>query len=281
MLLTVPLSNLFNLDPDWKLMLLIPLHAYFTSYNSLMFQWISRKRKFVLMTRIRFLQGLLNIIVSFIAGYYLEWGHWGLIIANFASVAVSNIVIDRIMNASLFSGFIFRKSFLRKYIMRYRNFAYYSTPLSILNFSTANILSYIIQVSYGSVATGLYTNASRLINTPLSIISSSYSAVFYQHFSRSEKKQKVMTGSFLLLVLIFTSLLLPLVIWGKPLIVWYLGSTWEQSADFQDTGTCHNNVIQREQHQHFVFLLAKGKNCIGLADPVLIGCAYPFQLFQE
>lgn len=240
LLITLPLFGIFysqisgvlNLKTGILLMLLVPLHAYLTGYNTLLSQWLSRKKMFRQLASIRIVQSLLNIILSFLFGYLMQLHYWGLVLSTFLSVLIADCVYMYLSGISFYSGFIRRKDFLIKYMMRYRNFLFYSTPLGLLNYFTANILSYLLQVNFGAAVLGLYTNATRLINTPLSLISASFSSVFYQHFSRSQNKVKVLCFSFAGLLLIFTSLLLPFILWGENLIVWYLGENWRASAEF-------------------------------------------------
>jgi O-antigen/teichoic acid export membrane protein len=225
------IASFFKLS-DPLILFMVPLHAYFTSYNNSMSQWISRKKHFKQLTFIRVTQSLLNIVLSLYFGYVLHWHFWGLILATAGSVLISDLIIGIWTGHLFFTGFIFRAGLLKRYIGKYINFLYYSTPFALLNFYTLNILSSILQVNYGAIATGLYTNASRLMNTPLSLISTSFSTVFYQHFSRSENKSRVLLISFIGLFIVFTSLLLPLIIWGEDLISWYLGENWRASAKF-------------------------------------------------
>ncbi len=226
------ISAFFKFSFDLKLILLVPVLAYFNSYNNIMSQWISRKKLFRKLNTIRIIQSLINILVSYYLGCFLEWHYRGLVAATIISVFTGNCLITFVTKKTFYSGFIFRFNFIKKYVLKYKNFLFYSTPLALLNFYTLNILNYFLQVNYGAVINGLYTNATRLVNTPLSLISSSFSAVFYQHFSRSENKRRVFLISFLSLLVIFTSLLLPIVIWGEDLISWYLGENWRESAHF-------------------------------------------------
>ncbi len=214
------------------LMFLIPLHAYNSAFNSLAAQWASRKKKFRQLSVLRVIQSISNIVLSFVFGYYLRWEFKGLIFATMLSVVIGNIFYFLFTGVSFFSGFLFRIKAHIKYIRKYPSFFKYSSPLAVLNYFTGNILNYLLQVNFGSVMLGLYTNSTRLINTPLSLISASFSSVFYQQFSRAQNKLKLLLVSFFSLLIIFTLLLLPFLIWGEQLIVWYLGADWKQSADF-------------------------------------------------
>jgi lipopolysaccharide exporter len=226
------ISAIMQLKTGTWLIMLIPLHSYFTGFNTLMAQWMSRKRKFRQLSAIRVFQSLLNIILSFVMGYLFNWHYKALILSTFISVLAGDILFLFYSGVSFYSGFIFRRSVMIRYIMKYKNFLYFSSPLALLNFFTTNILSYLLQLNFGSYILGLYTNATRLINTPLSLISASFSTVFYQQFSRTKSKVRLLTISFILLLIIFTSLLLPFILWGDELISWYLGEKWRPSSEF-------------------------------------------------
>lgn len=217
---------------DFYFLLLIPAHIFFTGYNNLLIQWISRKKLFNHLVVIRGTQTLLNIILSFVFGWYLRMEFRGLILATVLSVAVTDIGMMIKYRKGFVKWSYLKPTLLKATIQKYSNFAYYSSPLALLNFGTGNILYYIIQTGYGSAATGIYANAVKIIQTPFSLISTSFSSVFYQHFSRSEKRLSLFVRSFFGLTALFTFLLLPFIFFGKEIIVWYLGDQWAESADY-------------------------------------------------
>ncbi|MBL7924332.1 MAG: oligosaccharide flippase family protein [Bacteroidia bacterium] len=227
-----PMLDLFHLPDSMHLWLLVPLQAWLTAMNNTMMQWYGRKNEFRTLAHMRILQSLSNIAVSLFFGYFLEMGYYGLIYGLMISVLISDIYLAVKLRLPLFKIRCYPLKLYRKLIFRYKNFLYFSTPLGILNYFSTNILVSVLQINYGAAAMGLYTNANRLIQSPLSLISSAVSMVFYPHFSKSEKKQRDVILVFSVLVLVFSLILLPLVFFGEELLGFYLGEEWIGSARF-------------------------------------------------
>lgn len=224
--------SLFQLPDEVLLLLLVPIQAWLTIMNSLIMQWCARKGEFKLMANVRLLQSLTNILVSFIAGYFFKLEYFGLILGLIASSLMGDLFLVWKLKLKLFSVTIYRWSFYKKLMLRYHNFLFYSTPLGILNYYSTNILVSVLQVNYGAAAMGLYSNANRLIQSPLSLISSAVSMVFYPHFSKTKHKMRDLILVFSALVLVFSAILFPFVIWGEELLGFYLGEEWVGSAVF-------------------------------------------------
>lgn len=222
----------FNLKYNIYFLLLIPFHAWLTNYNNILLQWISRKSRFRLLMYVRLVQSIINIIITFCLGYFLNLGEWGLIIALVCSQLISNILIQIRTGIPLATSFIFNSEKCILYIKKYNNFIRYSTPLGILNYFSGNILTTVIQISYGSYFLGLYNNAIRVVHTPIQLISSSFSPVFYQYFSRSKSRLRLIISSFAGLAILNTLLILPLALWGEEIFTFYLGERWAPSAEF-------------------------------------------------
>lgn len=224
--------ELFQLPDKVILLLLVPIQAWLTIMNSLIMQWCARKGEFKVMANVRLLQSLTNIIVSFIGGYFFKLEYFGLILGLIASSLVGDLFLVWKLQLKLFSVTIYGWSFYKKLMLRYHNFLFYSTPLGILNYYSTNILVSVLQVNYGAAAMGLYSNANRLIQSPLSLISSAVSMVFYPHFSKTKHKMRDLIFVFSALVVVFSAILFPFVIWGEELLGFYLGKEWLGSAVF-------------------------------------------------
>ncbi len=224
--------SLFQLPNEFGLLFLVPIQAWLTSLNSLLMQWCARKEEFKWMANVRLIQSISNIVVSFIFGYFFKMEYYGLIFGLVSSTLIANIFLVWKLHLPLFVFHIYKWNFYKKLMLRYHNFLIYSTPLGILNYYSNNILVSVLQVNYGSIAMGLFSNANRLIQSPLSLVSSSVSMVFYPHFSKSQHKKRDLILVFSALVLVFSAILLPFVIWGEELLGFYLGEAWVGSALF-------------------------------------------------
>lgn len=224
--------SVFQLPDIFFLWLLVPIHSWLTAMNNLITQWYSRLSDFKTLSRIRLVQSFLNIAVSFILGYFFNMHYLGLIFGLIVSILISDIYLSAKMNLPLFSCRFYHRRFYKRLIARFSNFLFYSTPLSIINYFSSNILVSVIQVNYGSTIMGYYSNANRLVQSPLGTVSSAVSMVFYPHFSKSVNKRRDVILVFSGVLLVFSIMLLPFVFYGKEILGCYLGKTWLDSAIF-------------------------------------------------
>lgn len=226
------LISVFQLPDLFLLWLLVPVMALLTAMNNLFAQWYSRMGDFKTLARIRIVQSFTNIGMSFILGYFFELHFLGLIGGLVFSILISDIYLSRKMNLPFVRCNVYKIRFYKRLMLRFSNFIYYSTPLSILNYFSTNILVSVLQVNYGPVVMGYYSNANRLVQSPLSLVSSAVSMVFYPHFSKSVNKRRDLLLVFGGVLLVFSLMLLPLVIYGEKILGFYLGKTWVESAVF-------------------------------------------------
>ncbi|HAN19998.1 MAG: hypothetical protein A2X13_05065 [Bacteroidetes bacterium GWC2_33_15] len=110
------------------------------------------------------------------------------------------------------------------------NFPYFSAPMGFLNSISVDILIYILNLFYSTTLVGLYTNATKVINYPLNFITQSFTSVFYQKISETEKKVKFFMISYFSNLIIAVIAMIPIIFWGEELFSFVLGKEWEAAG---------------------------------------------------
>jgi lipopolysaccharide exporter len=119
-------------------------------------------------------------------------------------------------------------------LVRYRNFPLYSTWGTLMNVAASQNVPVILSMSFGTMITGYYFMAVRLVSAPMSLIGNALGQVLLQRASKeltekgnvSQLVAKTISRSLLLWVPVFL-----LVAWVAPgLISIYLGSEWNTSG---------------------------------------------------
>lgn len=115
---------------------------------------------------------------------------------------------------------------LPKEAREYKQFPFYSMPMTLLNLISVNLLLIVIGYMWGGALTGQYERAFKLIYIPLEMAGAAFSTVFYRRFTLSENKPKMYLTS-LAITLIFAALALsPFAFFGKQIATFFLGSSW-------------------------------------------------------
>ncbi|MGE5704044.1 MAG: lipopolysaccharide biosynthesis protein, partial [Clostridia bacterium] len=134
----------------------------------------------------------------------------------------------------------FRQAFSmlqRKKVARtYRHFPLYSFPQTLLNAISQNVPPFLFMQSYGASVVGGYALALRLIEMPLSLISQSFSQVYYQQASKAyhqgESLYEKLKRTTATLALIGTIPCLVIVALGPILFATLLGAEWEKAGEY-------------------------------------------------
>ena len=164
---------------DTLILFLLPLAAFLFVLNQALIQMINRKRKFkitaqgkvVLWSVITFAQIVLAI--SNIQNYGLIAGQ----IIGLLSVVVFLILKSKIKIGTI--SFSKMKWSIRKYI----NFPKFVMPNAFMNTLSINLPNILLGTFFGWQYAGFYLLATRIVSTPVSLVTTSISQVFYQKAS--------------------------------------------------------------------------------------------------
>lgn len=147
---------------------------------------------------------------------------------------ISMFVINKTIFLKLYKTKSKRKLF--EIIDRYKNYALYSTPHSLLDLISSNALIFAIASIYGAGYLGLYSFTLRLLKAPLSIIGVSLGQSFIKNFSIYYDKQEFtkIKNEYLKLLLILAGISFPIFttvfLIGDDIFAYFFGAKWAESG---------------------------------------------------
>lgn len=191
-------------------------------------QWYTRQKKFKLQAKTKILRSGTNSSVNVALGFLFNLRSLGLFIGHIAGQFVQTLIFsikffkDEKLKLKSISSEAIKTEFKKN-----RNFPYYSAPMGFLNAISVDILIYVLNLFYSTSLVGLYTNANKVINYPLSLISQSFTSVFYQKISETNRKTKLYLISYFTNLIIVSIAMIPIVFWGEEIFIFVLGEEWE------------------------------------------------------
>jgi len=123
-----------------------------------------------------------------------------------------------------------KKTDIKIQLKENKNFPYYSAPMGLLNSISVDILIYVLNIFYSTTMVGLYTNASKVVNYPLNLITQSFTSVFYQKINETEKKVKLYLMSFFINLILAIIAMIPIILCGEELFAFVLGEEWRMAG---------------------------------------------------
>lgn len=208
---------------------LLPLSLSLYGTYQIMFFWNNRKKEYKVLAHSTILQSSFIGITNLILGFFRSLN--GLILGNIIGQIITNIFFwKKSFQGKKFSHQISRLRILAN-IRKYYNFPLYSMPMSILNSMSSNIIIYSLSIFFNPLLLGYYYLSQRVLNTPLTIISTSLSSVFFQSVAHAEDKKYLYTKTFTYSLLINTVLLTPLFLFGAEIFSFIFGSQWQRAGE--------------------------------------------------
>ncbi len=204
----------------------LPLSILLLGSNKILAQWLNRKKAFKIQAKIKIFQSAGNGGVSIGSGFNSLLKPAGLFAGHIAGTGIQTtgllIATPQVKNILLASD----KKQIRKQLKQNRNFPFFSAPMGVLNLFSSDLLIYLLNVFYTTSLVGLYNNANKVINYPLSLISQAFTSVFYQKIRETKRKEKLYLLSYIINFSIATVALVPIVLWGEEIFSFVLGSEW-------------------------------------------------------
>jgi O-antigen/teichoic acid export membrane protein len=230
LLFAKPLANLFHLQNAYVIYF-IPLVIWLTASTETLVLFRNRKKEYSKISANR-------VITSFSStGYKLS--HFWLF-----TPAINGLVIGQILGQVVgfiqmtyrlpFKIFEYNKLAFSKLARKYKMFPMFSMPAALLNILATSMPFFIISALDGQTATGYFANAYKLTYLPLSMLSMSIGAVFFERIARLKGDKKESTKlSHELLTFLFFIALIPVVVfavWGDKIAPLVLGPNWNEAG---------------------------------------------------
>jgi O-antigen/teichoic acid export membrane protein len=208
----------------------IPVTVFISSINTLFYSWFLRKGKFTLISKNKVIIAIISVFVQISLGL-LKVGTLGFIVANLISFSISSVLFGIVFFNSI--EFTFAKVNLMVLIdicKKYKNFPLFSVWSNSLNIITLQIPQFLLNSFFGSSLVGQLSLANRMINLPISFISTSFQDLFRQSSAKENSetgKSKNTYLRFLRIGIVFGVLLLVICLFViPPLFAFIFGPKW-------------------------------------------------------
>lgn len=206
----------------------LPFSIIILAFVNVFAQWYSREKKFKLQAKIKIYKSSSNAIVNISIGLYYYVKSAGLFLGHIISQALQVILFTlKFYRQEKISFKNADTETIKKEFKKNRNFPFYSAPMGFLNTISSDILIYVLNLFYSTTLVGFYTNANKVINYPLSLISQSFTSVFYQKINETNKKIKLYFISYFSNFIIACLAMIPIIFWGEEIFGFVLGKDWE------------------------------------------------------
>lgn len=206
----------------------LPLSVLFMGLIKVYTQWYSRQKEFKLIAVSGIVQSGSTSGLNIISGLYFYLQSTGLFIGHIIGQFFQLIIFYFRFQKNEKAEFKeIKKADIKIQLKENKNFPYYSAPMGLLNSISVDILIYVLNIFYSTTMVGLYTNASKVVNYPLNLITQSFTSVFYQKITETDKKVKLYLLSFFINLILAIIAMIPIIFWGEELFMFVLGDDWK------------------------------------------------------
>lgn len=213
---------------------LIPIFLIIYAVNLIFLTYLNYQKNFKEISKSRVIKTFVSISVSLICIFFMK-NMGGLILGELMGLFFSTIYLY----PKLKFLFKFEKKITSQFstfASRYRNFPLYNIPSDLLNNSSAQIPVFFLTPVYGVQATGQYSLMKRMLDAPVTLLSSSILEVFRQKASEQYiafgdcRELFVKTAKNLALISIIPFSLL--IIFGTDIFAFIFGEEWRDAGKF-------------------------------------------------
>ncbi len=206
----------------------LPISIFIVGLTNVFTQWFTRQKEFKLQAKTKIVRSGSNSVVNVGLGFMFNIKSFGLFIGHIVGQGLQLLIFTfRFLKEEKETLKNINRNTIKAQLKENRNFPYYSAPMGFLNAISVDILIYVLNLFYTTSLVGLYTNATKVINYPLSLISQSFTSVFYQKISETNKKIKLYLISYFANFIIASIAMIPIIFWGEEIFAFVLGKDWE------------------------------------------------------
>ncbi len=208
---------------------LAPILLYLMTSNQILLALCNRYEMYGDMSKSRLLVSSVSTLLLVIFGLVDNNPAWLIIASIFAYGSANFIFWQKYNNDIAYSLTKFNIRRLMVMAKRHKKFPLYALPADLINVFSYNAPLYFLGIFFGPTVVGNYSMVHRVLNAPVSLITSSFSEVFKSNFIKSiDSKHQIIVfkktlyqlatigGIFLITVLIF----------GESLFYKLLGEGW-------------------------------------------------------
>ncbi|HCN50154.1 MAG TPA: hypothetical protein DIT10_13885 [Chryseobacterium sp.] len=241
LIILIYLSSLFFDLNSWgidsllmKWLYLIPFLLIIYAVNLIFLTFLNYKKNFKEISKSRVIKTFVSILVSLICIFFLK-NMGGLILGELLGLLFSTIYLF----PKLKFLFQFQNKITSQFsavASRYKDFPLYNIPSDLLNNSSAQVPVFFLTPIYGVQATGQYSLMKRMLDAPVTLLSSSILEVFRQKASEQYiafgdcRELFVKTARNLAIISIVPFSVL--MIFGTDIFAFIFGEEWREAGKF-------------------------------------------------
>lgn len=247
-LLTVLLSSLFmivlivfrnsfiNLPGAEKIsrwLLILPVTAGLVAYGNILNYWVSRNKDFAAISKGKFIQTLSSSSVNIGVGLFSPFP-WVLIIGNLLGQMMNAFYLTLVVirkQAGYFRHISFKQ--FSAVACKYRKFPFYDIPNSLSYSISTQGMNLFFSRFFGDAVLGYYAMVQRVLITPFSFISLSFTQVFFEKMASVYNNNRDEFNKYLKkaqnrLIVYFAFPFFSFVLLSKFIIPFIFGHDWDE-----------------------------------------------------
>lgn len=233
-LLTDPnFTNLIKYSNLFPILYFLPLLILFLTVYQSFFSLLNRRKQFKILSISRIIKTSVTSVIFILAGYS-GFGVYGLIAGSLIGhfFSTSYLVYKVLSNKKNCLEFIkmYDSQIIKYELISNKNFPLYLMPMAFFNSLSLNLFLGALNIISSPLIVGLYSKSNSAIRMPLSIISTSFTSVFFQKMIKTKNKIKLYSLSYLINLSIATICMLPIIFWGEELFRFVLTEKWAKAG---------------------------------------------------
>lgn len=224
-----PISKYLEFEDYRYFIFLIPISIFFQGTYKIFNNWFSRFKNFKDVSFSKIFKSVTGVS-SKIFLFFINFASLGLALGETISHFFASLYLFMKNKKQHPINLKYNFKDLKAQMKKYKEFPLFSMPMAFINSISTNVLVYFLSIFFNSSVVGLYSQANRVINFPLSFLSNSFTSVFYQKITTTNNKKGLFLYSYFSSFFIALIILLPIVFWGEELFSFVLGKKWGYSG---------------------------------------------------
>ncbi len=230
-----PLAQRFNLTGGAENTLwMVPLTTLICGLTTALNYFNVRHEKYKVISASNIIRVSVMLITQIVLGY-LGASYWGMIVGQFLSYFFGNFRMMMTLKGRI-HRYMLNLEFLKRVARKNAAFPKFMLPSAIVNSFSQSMMGLFIPMQYGNIMNGYYSQINTLLGQPLVLVSNAVSQVFLRGASEDRHNGEKLSKTFATVTKWLTILsIFPfgiLLLWGDPIIPWFLGPKWAPVPDY-------------------------------------------------
>lgn len=223
---------LTDVDLSRNQLYLLPLGVFFVFQYQCLSYWLTRIKKFKILSIIKVVQSATLVSFSLAFGFFFTEG--GLIYAIVISYGICSVYL-------LYQIYRLKEQFslarVKQLLLSYAEYPKFVMTSSAINTAASQTPIYFITKSFSSNILGLFSFANRILVAPVGIVSLSIGQIYYKEISEKSNHDYSQVRPYFIKVLVLLTVLsiicfLPFVFFGEWIFSFLFGEEWELAGSY-------------------------------------------------